>query len=229
MTTNTPSERALAPAPLDIAAPAVQAVDGRSYLDWGAIIGGAILAAALSFVLYSFGTALGLGISSPRPDAGISAVWISIFAGVWMLLTQVASFGVGGYLAGRLRRRVDDAKAHEVDLRDGSHGLLVWAFGALVGAFFLASGLFGAAQTTADTVGSSLSAVAEAAPDVDAGYLADTPMRSGAEGSPPSEETREAVGRIVQRALSTGELSEADMDYVTTALGNAARLDAEEA
>ena len=37
----------------------------------------------------------------------------------------------GGYLTGRLRRRVHDASEHESDVRDGAHGLVVWG-GALI-------------------------------------------------------------------------------------------------
>jgi len=217
------------PAPPGVARASALGVDGRGYLDWGAIIAGAVLAAALSFVLYSFGTALGFSISSPRSGSGASATTFVIAVGVWLLLTQAASFGVGGYLAGRLRRRIDDAKSDEVDLRDGSHGLLVWAIGTLVGTVLLTSGLFGAAQTTANAVGGSMSAIAEAAPEADAAYLADTLMRDGTgQGATVSDETRETIGRIVQQALATGELSQADMDYLARSLGNAAGVEASE-
>ena len=54
-------------------------------------------------------------------------------------------------------------------------------------------------------------------------------MRDGsAEGSALSEETRETIGRIVQQALVTGELSEADMEYLKNALGDAAGLEESE-
>ncbi len=230
MNTSTQVGGTTVPAPPGNAGAPAMSVDGRGYLDWGAIIAGAVLAAALSFVLYSFGTALGFSISSPRSGSGASATTFIIAAGIWLLLTQAASFGVGGYLAGRLRRRIDDAKSDEVDLRDGSHGLLVWAIGTLVGTVLLTSGLFGAAQSTANAVGGSVSAIAEAAPEVDAAYLADTLMRDGsAQGSSMSDEKRETIGRIVQQALVTGELSEADMDYLARSLGNAAGLEASEA
>ena len=97
-------------------------------------------------MLYSFGAALGLSFSSPRSGSGASGTTFVIFVGAWLVLTQVASFGVGGYLAGRLRRRIDDAKSDEVDLRDGSHGLLVWAIVILVSTVLLTGGLFNAAQ-----------------------------------------------------------------------------------
>ena len=226
MTDSNSAEGAAAPA---AARTSASFVDGRGYLDWGAIIAGAVLAAAVSFVLYSFGTALGFSISSPRPGSGASATTFVIAVGVWLLLTQVASFGAGGYLAGRLRRRIDDAEPGEVDLRDGSHGLLVWAIVVLVSTVLLTSGLFSAAQTTVDAVGGSVSAVAEAAPDVDADYLADTLTRNGAPDAPElSEETRDSIGRIVQQTLVTGELSQSDMEYLKSTLADAAGLEESE-
>ena len=222
MTTSNQVEGAAAPAPPGTSGPTA---DGRGYLDWGAIIAGAVLAAAISFVLYSFGAALGLSFTSPQSGSGDFGTTFVIFVGAWLVLTQVASFGVGGYLAGRLRRRIDAAKAEEIDLRDGSHGLLVWAIVILVSTVLLTSGLFNAARTTADAVGGSVSAVAEAVPDVDAQYFADTLTRDGAgEGSRLSEETRQTIGRIVQQSLLTGELSAADRDHLVNTLGNAAGL-----
>jgi hypothetical protein len=36
-----------------------------AFIDWAAVFGGAFVAAALSFVLLSFGTAIGLAVASP--------------------------------------------------------------------------------------------------------------------------------------------------------------------
>jgi hypothetical protein len=45
-----------------------------------------------------------------------------------------ASFGLGGYLAGRLRIPLRPRSRDEVEFRDGIHGLLVWAIAVLIGA-----------------------------------------------------------------------------------------------
>ena len=69
-----------------------------------------------------------------------------------MLLQVSASLG-GGYVAGRLRRRINDAQKHEVEMRDGMHGLIVWAIGVLLGA--LLAGFIAAIGTmSAATLGS---------------------------------------------------------------------------
>jgi len=51
-----------------------------------------------------------------------------------LLLTAIASFGLGGYLAGRLRVPLRPHSREEVEFRDGIHGLLVWAIAILIGA-----------------------------------------------------------------------------------------------
>ncbi|MDZ4777822.1 MAG: hypothetical protein SGJ23_13670 [Alphaproteobacteria bacterium] len=121
----------------------------HSYVDWAAVFAGAVLATAISFVLLTFGAALGLGLSSPREGEGVSVVAFVVAAGLWIVWVQVSSFMAGGYVTGRLRRRINDGTEHEVDVRDGLHGLLVWATGALVGAVLAASALGGAGALAA--------------------------------------------------------------------------------
>lgn len=130
-------------------AAATPASSDASYVDWGAVLAGAALATAISFVLLTFGAALGLGLSSPREGEGVSVVVFVIAAGLWIVWVQVSSFMAGGYVTGRLRRRINDSTEHEVDVRDGLHGLLVWATGALVGAVLAASALGGAGALAA--------------------------------------------------------------------------------
>ena len=50
----------------------------RPSIDWPAVIAGAILAAAISFVLLTFGTGIGLSITSPYPREGVSVTgWLT--------------------------------------------------------------------------------------------------------------------------------------------------------
>jgi hypothetical protein len=58
---------------------------------------------------------------------------LALLGGLWLLLTSLTSFGLGGYLAGILRPTLD-ASPHEVEFRDGLHGLLVWGVAILIGA-----------------------------------------------------------------------------------------------
>ena len=80
-----------------------EAVAAPVYISWGAVIAGAIAASALTFVLITFGAAIGLAIASPSATWRDTSVALSLLSGLWLLLTAVASFALGGYLAGRLR------------------------------------------------------------------------------------------------------------------------------
>jgi hypothetical protein len=121
--------------------------DAVPHIDWSAVIGGAIFAAAISFVLLTFGSAIGLSVTSPYHGSGVSLVGFAIGAALWFIWVEVSSFMAGGYLAGRMRRRALDASEHESDVRDGTHGLLVWALGTLLGAFLAIAGISGVASS----------------------------------------------------------------------------------
>lgn len=112
----------------------VDAGAAKPYVDWGAIAGGAFVAVAISSVFLAFGSALGLSLASFQSGSATSVTGLVIVAGLWLLWVQVSSFAGGGYLAGRMRRRIGDAPPHEVEMRDGAHGLLVWAVGVSLGA-----------------------------------------------------------------------------------------------
>jgi hypothetical protein len=107
---------------------------GSSYLDWSAIIAGALVAAALSFVLISFGSALGLAVASPSSTWRDTSVALATIGGLWLLLTALASFGLGGYVAGRLRASWRSAATDEIEFRDGAHGVIVWGLAVIVAA-----------------------------------------------------------------------------------------------
>ena len=120
----------IGPAPLEAR---VEAGAGSSFVEWGAVLAGAFLAAAISFVLLTFGTSIGLSATSPWPNMGASAKVIASIAVFWAMAQQIGAFMAGGYVAGRMRSRWHEA-GHEVEFRDGLHGGLVWAVGVVIGA-----------------------------------------------------------------------------------------------
>ena len=128
------------------------------YLDWGPVLGGAIGAAALAFVFLTFGGAIGLSITSPWPNSGVSAATVAIVVGLWTAVVQVISFAAGGYLAGRLRASWVDSTVVEHQFRDGAHGFMVWATGVVVAAIILGMTGAGALGTLAQS-GSLVAAV----------------------------------------------------------------------
>ncbi|MFN4155334.1 MAG: hypothetical protein ACK4HF_11825 [Paracoccaceae bacterium] len=148
-----------------------------SYVDWPAILGGGVFALAISFLLISFGAGLGLSLTSPYRGEGVSAAWLAIAAGIWFAWVMVTGFGAGGYLAGRMRRRAGDATAPEVEARDGMHGLLVWATGALVGTILATLGMGGLLTAGAATTAAAVEVAGEA---VSSDYFADLMLRDAA-------------------------------------------------
>ena len=109
---------------------------GPIYLSWAGIIAGAIAASALSFVLVTFGAAIGLAVASPSATWRDTSIALALLSGLSIILTALASFGLGGYLAGRMRARwaTTATAADEIDFRDGVHGLLVWSLAVVIGA-----------------------------------------------------------------------------------------------
>ncbi|HXC25341.1 MAG TPA: hypothetical protein VNU46_05445 [Gemmatimonadaceae bacterium] len=110
-----------------------------SGISWAAVIGGAFVAAALSLILLALGTGLGLSSVSPWSNSGISATTLGMAAIIWLIVAQIMSSAMGGYVAGRLRTKWADLHTDEVYFRDTAHGLLVWAVGVVITAGLLAS------------------------------------------------------------------------------------------
>ena len=61
---------------------------GVSFVEWGAVLAGAFLAIAISFVLLTFGAAIGLSAVSPWPNSGVSAKVIASLAVFWAMVQQ---------------------------------------------------------------------------------------------------------------------------------------------
>lgn len=139
-------------------AAAPEAASDRSYVDWGAILAGTVVAVALSAVFTAFGAAVGLGSISAEPGEGLGFGSV-ILAGLFIVVTMVLAYMAGGYIAGRMRRRVDGASPEESAARDGIHGLAVWGVGTVIGSIILASAVTG----TLNAAGSAASAAVEAA------------------------------------------------------------------
>ena len=143
----------------------VDLIGVNSRVDWGAIFAGAVLTTAIALILLTFGAALGLGVTSPYEGEGIGPALYVFGAGLWLLWVQLASFTVGGYVTARLRARQPDATEHEVDVRDGLHGLLTWGVGVIAAATIAFAGIGGvtAAAENSDSRGDLIGAVAAAA------------------------------------------------------------------
>jgi hypothetical protein len=167
-----------------------ESAERASYVDWAAIIAGAVLATAVAFLMLTFGTAIGLSFASPYRMPGEGSLWLfAVAAGLWLMWVQGSAYMAGGYLAGRLRRRHFDAVGDEVEVRDGAHGLVVWALGTLIAALvvaFLGTGTVQVAGSAAQVAATAASGNAKGNDGDQTDYLVDVLFRPGAAATAPA-------------------------------------------
>ena len=215
--------------------PAVASAKGDgSYVEWSAVFAGAVAASAISFVLLTAGTAIGLSLLSPDPahSYGKAAGSLATF---WALAVPILAFLIGGYIAGRMRGGWDGADADEVQFRDGIHGLLVWAVSIVIGGIIAALAATSAAHIGIEAGKAALpdrgTIVAAAVdtmfrPQVAAAQVQTSPDRSpgattGATGparpatspSTPAE-ARSEIARALTVAVSDGKLNGSEKAYL---------------
>ncbi len=133
----------------------------KSYIEWGTVLAGTVVALAISTVLIQFGAAVGLTqvTNELSADQNITPGGV-LGVGIWVLWVQLLSSLAGGYLAGRMRLPMDgDVTAHESDMRDGVHGLLVWATSTLV--IVTAGSIFASIAALADNPVEDIKQVAD--------------------------------------------------------------------
>lgn len=213
---------------------AAAAQPGASYLDWGAIIGGAVVAAAIAIIFVSFGSAVGLGVISPFSPDGASATTIGILAAVWFLGSSALAYYFGGYIAGRMRGVWRDSTASEVETRDALHGVVVWALGVLIFVLIGTTAISSVATGVAQVGAAGAQSIGAAVESDEIGDLADftvdrlyqTDLFS--DDADP-QELRDQASRAVVRALEDGELSDSDKSYLTSLVASQTSLTEAEA
>jgi hypothetical protein len=210
-------------------------------VSWGAVVAGAVGAAALSLVLFLLGTGLGLAVVSPWDSERLSGTAAGVSTIVWVTVVQLLASVLGGYLAGRLRSRWVTVHTNEVFFRDTAHGFLAWAVATLLMATLLSSAIGTAVATAAKAggeVAKSAAAMAGAGAAAAAtsedkgginpvGYFVDSLFRpsdtasanpaptaspNAAQSTAPDRSAE--VTRIFANALESGQLGESDQRYL---------------
>lgn len=184
-------------------------------VSWPAVMGGAFVTAAISLILLSLGTGLGLSSISPWTNTGASASTIGTAAIVWVIMMQLIASAMGGYLAGRLRTKWVSIHSDEVYFRDTAHGFLAWAVAVVITAAFLASAAAsmagGAMQAGAPATATGAAAMAN---DADA-YFVDMLLRSDHPSTAGNDSlVRAEFGRIFAHAVLHNDLPAADQAYL---------------
>ncbi|MDO5756545.1 MAG: hypothetical protein Q4P24_03380 [Rhodobacterales bacterium] len=221
-----------------------------SYVDWPSIFAGTVVAVAIGLLLATFGVALGLS-SITLDGTDNSSTFELVLTAIWMAITLIAAYLAGGYIAGRMRRRLDSVRADEVTTRDGINGLVVWGLGSIISAFMLANvagfaadtagnvaaGAGQAAGAVAQAAGTAVGGVASGAADAAGALIPDEakdnpteylsnhllrPAEVDADTADPAQVAEQAAS-IVANVYRTGEVSDEDRAYLASAV--AARTD----
>jgi hypothetical protein len=192
--------------------------DGHSSgVSWGAVIGGAFVAAALSLIMLALGAGFGLSAVSPWSNVGASAATVGAMAIIWLILTEAVASSMGGYLAGRLRTKWRAIHTDEVHFRDTANGFLVWAVAVVMTVAFLAAAaasMVGAAPNAGETAMSTAGAARGSGLEGDA-YFIDRLFRSDRVATADNDyAVRAEAAQIFAHALLTSESSAADTGYL---------------
>lgn len=201
------------------------------------------MAAALSIVLLTFGSAIGLSLTSPWQGSGLSASTTATLAAFWVILLQIGAALAGGYIAGRMRPRWTASELSESEFRDGLHGGLVWALSVILSAYLVSSAVGAISRTGATLAGQAATAISGAAEplasQIDALLRPATSTAASPSTAAPnataqqpagvSTEQRAELARIFVRSMTAGSLNANDRSYVSGLIAQRTGMSQQEA
>jgi hypothetical protein len=183
-------------------------------VSWGAVIGGAFVAAALYLILLALGAGFGLSAVSPWSDVGLNASTAGALAIAWLVFIEIIASAFGGYLTGRLRTKWTLIHSDEVYFRDTANGFLAWAVALVVSVAFLASAAASMAGSAAQVHASSENPAATAAADPNM-YFIDSLFRSDRAGTEAGDPAAKAEAeRIFVMGLKDSQMRATDQSYL---------------
>jgi len=196
----------------------------KSAASWSAIFAGALVAIAVSVVLFALGSGLGFAAVSPWQSQGVSATTFAVTTAIWFIVVQWLSSAVGGYIAGRLRTRWLGTHPHEVFFRDTAHGFVTWALATvLVAALVVVSvtatiggGVHAAATVAAGPAAASAHAAASTDPRTEVAHVVAQALAT--DGNVPEADRMYLAGVVAARTgVSADEAQRRVNDFITTA------------
>ncbi len=212
-----------------------------SRFSWTAAIAGAFAATAVTFLIISLGSGIGLSVASPY-RVSPSSTTVTLIGAIWLLMAQAFGFACGGYLAARMRSHFVDDATDEGRFRDAAQGFLVWSLGVVITALFVVlAGLY----TAGTAMNASANLVAAAANGSQSGgtmtnttdYFVDMLFRPGpsanagaASGNEASNnQSRAEAGRVLAHSITQGQLSNDDRTYLAQLVSQRTGLSQDEA
>lgn len=186
----------------------------RSRISWGAVLAGAVVAAATSFLLSLLGAAFGAGSIGDLQASHGEADGAGIGAALWAIIDLALSMAFGGYVASRL----SGTHSH----LDGElHGITMWALATLIGLLGFAGAVGGGIQRMGFNnigpaiIGPATSQNIQAGPQANPQQLINNFEASLGRTGDPTTMTHEQIGSEIRSLLgdglvTNGSLSEAD-------------------
>lgn len=128
-------------------------LQGLHRVSWGAVFAGAIVALVVQLALGLLGLSIGMGIVDPAGPTDFEGLGIG--AGIWILVSTIIAFFIGGWVAAHL--------AGLPIAGDGAlHGVLTWGLVSLFTFFMMTTAVGQVISGAAGIVGQGVSTVAEA-------------------------------------------------------------------
>lgn len=229
----------------DLIDESVSGSSAKSAVSWGAILGGAFTAFAVSIFLGILGTGIGLTTVSPWDNFSEIAKTFTVVTGLWLIVVQWLSSAFGGYVAGRLRTKSVRLHTHEVHFRDTTHGFLAWAV-ATVATVGMAAGLSmlaaaGAATAVTSVASSAAQGAAQgasqnpAASFAPAQYLIDrafrpaNPTAGATPAAPQTANSNAEILAILTYDMARGDVTLEDRTYIAQVISARTGLTPEDA
>ncbi len=181
-----------------------------SQFGWSAIFAGALAGTAFGAILLTFGLGIGLSLASPAATWEDTSAGLAFASGLWLLLTALGSFALGGYIVGRMRMAPASAGSEEAELGDGLHGLTMWAI-VVVFATLFGLGMAAIVSPRAGNLAAPNASTAEALLAFELDHL----FRSErAPGQNNEGDARAQAARIISSELGHSGISPDDRSYL---------------
>ena len=193
-----------------------RSMEGRELsegVSWTAVIAGAAVTSSISLIMLALGAGFGLEVISPWSSVGASASAIGGAAIAWLIVNELISCSLGGYLAGRLRTRWITVHTDEVHFRDTANGFLVWALAVVLSVTLLVSAaafMAGSSVNRETSAASPRSMIASTPME----YYVDRLFRSDSLITPNDAPSDARAGRLFANIIRQKETGGADEDFL---------------
>lgn len=183
-------------------------------ISWSAAFAGALIATSLALVLQTFGGAIGLAVSSTATTWRDASVALWILSGVYLMLVALASYSLGGYVAGWVAAWSSTRTPTIDDSSEGILGLLVWALATIAIAIVLGIAAISVTRVAAPSASVSTGASSSGNESIIAFDL-DRLFRADGRASPADyPRARTEAGRILLTTTGHSGMAVEDRQYL---------------